>query len=314
MTSVMASSSHEERRMSNSSHSTIKTYRRYSDTFDPLTAPQEELILYGIPRRPDPKLAPQSHEIWSTMFRTRPRYVEPRFRESPHTRRRTLPPKDRRKTIWAGSAFSGAPSGVFSGVSALWVVPATTSPDDAHGVLAWVGIDGWGTDSVLQIGTEQSFANGNLSTTGWWDWFHSGDDGRPLITEVAANPGDVIAASVSASSPTTAILMVGNVSANVYHSFSPPVPDGVQIQGHTVEWSVEQPGGSSPLANFGQLGFTLAAADYVDQFGGATKGEVLAQNGTLLSIVDENGLVRATSAIGSTGGGLPAIAVTFVHD
>jgi hypothetical protein len=183
-------------------------------------------------------------------------------------------------------------------------------------VLSWVGIDGYGTNNIVQVGVQQTFS-GNppvLNTVGWWDWLYPGINTGYVIDNFTINPGDTIVASVTMSpGGLGALLNINNLTRNTSTNVSVSAAPAGLITGQTAEWIVEKPGGTAPLANFGQIGFVLAAASYTDAFGGTAKGEVEAKNGTLIDMVDGS-QTEATTSIGSTGIGLPAVIVTYVHD
>jgi hypothetical protein len=291
----------------------------YPESFDLFTASQDDLRVYGIPPRPDPKISPRWHRLWMEMFKNRPQRVVADGAADKRFKPRRLPRRaiqaagaNATMDFWSGSAFGGAPTGVFSTIAAWWVVPNVTVTDESDEVLIWVGIDGWGTNSVLQIGTWQYYRKGQLYTHGWSEWF-PGTAGLP-IPGFDVKPGDTVAAVVSASSATEAVITITNVTTNKYSSNPVSAPTGLQVQGQTAEWIVERPGQPhDPLANFGQVGFTLAAADYVDQLGGTVQGELHAENGTLIDMVNRAGVLLASSQVGSTNVGFPAVAVTFAN-
>src|SRR5208337_4610060 len=106
---------------------------------------------------------------------------------------------------WSGYAVSGA-SGMLkvnnSYVYAEWVVPVA---QQAYKICTggwdyssqWVGIDGHGSNDVLQAGTEtDAYCSGGSTSTfysSWYEWFPNAE---VRITNLPTNPGDLIAVEV----------------------------------------------------------------------------------------------------------------------
>ena len=100
-------------------------------------------------------------------------------------------------TNWSGYAaankLSSPKKGSVTAVSGTWIVP-TLSPtfDDTYSSL-WVGIDGYGSSTVEQIGTEHDFSDGVQSDYAWFEMYPGASY---LINGFPLSPGDVISASV----------------------------------------------------------------------------------------------------------------------
>ena len=76
-------------------------------------------------------------------------------------------------TNWSGYAVTGPASSV-TYAAGSWVVPASTCPVAGSHQRAtpeyaafWVGIDGWTSNSVEQIGTDSDCSNGKPSYYAW---------------------------------------------------------------------------------------------------------------------------------------------------
>jgi hypothetical protein len=297
--------------------SSVATVRPYAADFDPLTAPQEELKQYGIPRRPDPAISPHGHRLWVEMFRKKPQYVAARWVEDPKLKRIKRPAELKKvaaatynEPYWSGAGYLNPPSGVFTSVGAAWDVPAASAQNSGFGLLSWVGIDGWGTNAVCQIGTWHEFDDaGKLTVKAWWEWF---PDPSRTTTDLDIAPGDAIGATVTGHSANSATLTIANMSKNKHTSIDLTPPAGNTFQGQTAEWILERPSGTTPLCTFQPCGMALASADYADALGGATKGSVWAKDGDLMNMVNSSNQTLATAGIGTTLLG-PAIAVTFVQ-
>jgi hypothetical protein len=71
---------------------------------------------------------------------------------------------------WAGYATAGT-AGAFTRVSASWAEPAVTCAADQTFSSFWVGLDGDGTSTVEQTGSEADCADGAASYQGWFEMF-----------------------------------------------------------------------------------------------------------------------------------------------
>ncbi|MFE0459694.1 G1 family glutamic endopeptidase [Kitasatospora sp. NPDC058965] len=98
--------------------------------------------------------------------------------------------------IWGGYAITGQK---FTSVSGSWNVPAldcSTARNSA--VSPWIGIDGWSSSTVEQIGFDQDCTNG---TPGYYPWVEMYPANSIYFTETV-KAGDHITASVSVSGTT----------------------------------------------------------------------------------------------------------------
>ena len=95
---------------------------------------------------------------------------------------------------WAGYTSAGA-AGTFTSVSAAWAEPAVTCTATDTFSSFWVGLDGDGTNSVEQTGTEADCNGGNAVYQGWFEMFPA----APVFFDNPVQPGDAMSASVVAN-------------------------------------------------------------------------------------------------------------------
>ena len=95
---------------------------------------------------------------------------------------------------WSGYAAAGTP-GTFTSVSSSWTEPAVTCSAQQTFSSFWVGLDGDGTQSVEQTGTEADCNNGEASYQGWFEMFPN----APVFYNNPVAPGDTMSASVVAN-------------------------------------------------------------------------------------------------------------------
>jgi hypothetical protein len=200
-----------------------------------------------------------------------------------------------RSNRWAGWAVKGGP---FTSVSASWTEPdlncAKTPTADE---VAWVGLDGAGTSTVEQIGTDATCANGVQSHQDWLEMY-------PLQTEWFGDliaPGDAIQAAVTTDGHGDFMLVLTDVTQN----FTQVVPEvNTSAQSLSAEAIVEAPTGSAgvlPLADFGTVDFTSVLVDGapLDSF----------SNQAEYAMVTPTGALKAQP--GTVAGG--SFAVTWYH-
>jgi hypothetical protein len=157
-------------------------------------------------------------------------------------------------------------------VAGSWKVPTVTgSGSGTTYSSAWVGIDGYGNNTVEQTGTEEDVVNGVPLYRAWWEMY-STVTGQPeqVISSMTISPGDSINASVtyftSGSHAGQFLLSItdtskSNDSFSIYETSAATQNPGAQRS--TAEWIVEAPsvGGSiAKLASFSQVTFTNASA------------------------------------------------------
>lgn len=162
-------------------------------------------------------------------------------------------------TNWSGYAAEtdlGAPaSDAVTMVSGSWTVPTVSGKANAYSSV-WVGIDGYASNSVEQLGTEQDTSkSGATRYYAWWEMY---PNPSVRITSMTIHPGDSISASVTYNAGAYTLQITDNTTGQ---SFS-TVQAGT-AQRSSAEWIVEAPSSFSgilPLANFGTATFSGAQA------------------------------------------------------
>ena len=153
---------------------------------------------------------------------------------------------------WAGyDATSAAHATTFGSVSAVWVVPAVSAaPSDAYASF-WVGLDGDGSNSVEQIGTDSDYVGGQAVYYAWYEMYPK----MPVNLSLAVRPGDAISASVTAGVKRSFTLTITDTTTGT--SFS-TMQKCAKAKLYSAEVIAEAPwsGGVLPLADFGSVSFT----------------------------------------------------------
>ena len=150
-------------------------------------------------------------------------------------------------TIWAGYAVTGSD---FTYVQGSWIVSAvdctkTPNTDSSE----WVGIDGWTSATVEQIGTD---ADCNGTSPYYWVWYEFYPYGSVVINSVSISAGDAFSASVTYDGNHYYTVAIKNESTG--QSFSKKVKfNGAYGSGppprNSAEWIMEMDG--NKLSDFG---------------------------------------------------------------
>ncbi len=158
---------------------------------------------------------------------------------------------------WSGYAvetnLSSPASNVVTDVRGQWVVPTLSCGSSNTYSSAWVGIDGYSSNTVEQTGTEHDCKSGTASYYAWYELYPK--PGWRINKPVSA--GDTFAAQVTYASGNKYNLTITNVGKWSYSTTQ--TNNG---QRSSAEWVVEAPwsGGVLPLANFGTISFSGAQA------------------------------------------------------
>jgi hypothetical protein len=166
---------------------------------------------------------------------------------------------------WSGYAVTGTG---FTSASASWVVPAAvctgvSNRSDEYASF-WVGLDGYSSNSVEQVGTDSDCNGSNPSYYAWYEFYPQPSYN---ILSVPVSPGNVISASVvySATGNDFTVTLT-NVSTGKSYSKTSTVRGAERT---SAEWITEAPccsgrSGILPLADFGTINF---GADYTNVSG-----------------------------------------------
>jgi len=233
--------------------------------FDPVTAPDSLLALYGFPPRPDAAMQPEAHDSWARAMRSSSARITPHLEQTNvyHGPKRTGNSSGT-SLNWSGSVdFGGANSynhtNSFYYLIADYVVPTAIQ---AYGACtggwdyssSWIGIDGDGSNDVLQAGTESdAYCSGGSNSSyysAWIEWFPFSET---RITNFPVAPGDDLFIEVWNTSSTQGYAYLFNYRTNQSVSLSLTPPAGTSLIGNSAEWVVERPsvgGGLATLTNY----------------------------------------------------------------
>ena len=191
---------------------------------------------------------------------------------------------------WSGYAATGA---VYTAVSAQWTVPTVTCGTSSTSyAVQWVGIDGWGSSSVEQDGTETNCFDGTPVYGAWYEMY--GDinvnGGYQVGLSTGAYPviaGDSISSSVSVSGGVWTLQVTDSTEG---WAFSTNVTTSAPAQA-SAEVIVEAPGictgscSTAALADFGSATFTNVSVSGSGVAGAITASNYYAVEITVGSVV-----------------------------
>jgi hypothetical protein len=178
---------------------------------------------------------------------------------------------------WAGYAETGA-TGKFTSVSSSWTQPTVTCDTADTFSSFWVGLDGEGTPTVEQVGTEADCANGTAVYGGWYEIFPN----APVFYKDPVQPGDAMSASVVANGGGSFTLTLSDATQNWTRTTKQMVP---QAELGSAEIIAEAPSSQAvlPLANFGTVNFTDVTVN----------GQGLTDDPIALTLVSADGTTEA---------------------
>lgn len=158
-------------------------------------------------------------------------------------------------TNWSGWANTGAR---FADVKGTWTQPAAScSAGETAYSSFWVGIDGDGTNTVEQIGTDADCQGGTPTYYAWYEMYPR----FPVNLSNTIHPGDTLNADVRTNGSGSFTLTIHDATRG--WTFTTQQRSSRARLG-SAEWIAEAPsssGGVLPLANFGTVSFSNCTAD-----------------------------------------------------
>lgn len=184
-------------------------------------------------------------------------------------------------TGWASSNWSGyaESGGTYTSATASWVVPSVSATRKASYSSAWVGIDGFNDNDLIQTGTESDWYQGSAHYYAWWEILPAAET---RISSITVHPGDVMTASITQTSPGQFTISISDNhggSFSIDQAYSGPLS--------SVEWIEEAPtvgGRIAPLAHYSSPDtFDPGTANGANPRLVASDGGVMIQGGAQVS-------------------------------
>ena len=155
---------------------------------------------------------------------------------------------------WSGYAVSG---GRYSSVAAHWVQPAAHCTRTTSYASFWIGLDGDGSHSVEQTGTETDCSGGTPMSYAWYEMYPA----YPVAFTHPVRPGDRISASVTGTAAGAFTLVLSDATGHWSETVRRNLPGATRASAEVI---AEAPSGSAgvlPLTDFGTASFTGASVN-----------------------------------------------------
>jgi hypothetical protein len=200
---------------------------------------------------------------------------------------------------WAGYLVSldiqNRSQGV-SGISASWIVPEVQFSENNTFSSVWVGVGGYGEESLIQAGTEQHCFNGKIEYFAWYELLPA-----YIVRTQSVNvqPGDTVVVSINLlnQDQSTWQITIDNLSNGNHFEKTNIFYDSSQ---QSAEWIVERPTVEnviSNLANFGNVTLTNCTAT-INGVNGSIKDFIYAPT---IMVDSANNPLTSTSALSGDG-------------
>jgi len=151
---------------------------------------------------------------------------------------------------WSGYAVTSA-NGSVTDVKGSWVVPSVNCGGTPTAYASfWVGIDGYSSNTVEQIGTDSDCQGGSGVYYAWFEFYpHPSFN----VNSLAIKPGDVISAEVTYTNGRFTVSLTDKTTGQSF-STSTKVNSAKRS---SAEWIIEAPsgGGVLPLADFNTVSY-----------------------------------------------------------
>lgn len=204
-------------------------------------------------------------------------------------------------TNWSGYAVADE---TFTSVQGGWVEPSATCTSTNSAAAFWVGIDGYDSDSVEQLGTDADCSGGSPSYYAWYEMYPAASVTLSK-SSYPVTPGDHLAARVVANGSQYTLAMRDTAaSGGVRWTFQTTQSSTVATDA-SAEWVAEAPSECLiivcrvlPLTDFGSVTFVGAQATGNGAFGPISS---FSDNNSI-TMETSGGTVKASpSGLNSTG-------------
>ena len=190
-------------------------------------------------------------------------------------------------TNWSGYAATG---GSYTTVASSWTEPAVSC--SADGIVAfWVGLDGWGSNTVEQDGTGVDCSSGSPQAFAWWETYPANSI-QQYDEPVAA--GDRLTSTVSYQSNGRYDMVLTDSTQGWTENNVVAKPSGAaNASAEVIAEAVSSNSGVTPLPNFGTVQFTGSTVN---------NGSLQASGAQAIDMTDSSGtVIAATSTADSSG-------------
>jgi hypothetical protein len=157
-------------------------------------------------------------------------------------------------TNWAGYSATG---GRFTTVSATWRQPTVSCTAATRYSSFWVGLDGDGSSTVEQTGTDADCSGGHPVYYAWYEMYPK----FPTNLSLAVRAGDTMSARVTTDGKGSFTLTIRNVTTGASFTTKQRLKRAKLASAEVIAEAPSSSGGVLPLANFGTVGFSAATVN-----------------------------------------------------
>ena len=186
---------------------------------------------------------------------------------------------------WSGYAAHGK---TYKKISASWVEPTGHCTSSRTFSSFWVGLDGFGSQTVEQTGSEVDCSGGHAKYFGWYEMFPA----FPVNFGNAVRPGDHFTGSVTFTGSGHYTLVLKDTTQGWSHTIHKTLGSAKNASAEVIAEAPSSSSGILPLTNFGTAQFSNALVD------GAAMSQA---NGVKITMV--NGSGRAKDSVSALSGG-----------
>jgi hypothetical protein len=210
-----------------------------------------------------------------------------------HTPYRTSSHSDQ---TWSGYAVTG-PDGKYTSVTGSWTIPKMNCSKGNGDASPWIGIDGWSTNTVEQIGIDLVCNNGVAKYNPWVEMYPA----NSIYFSDPVKAGDTLTASVTVSGGVWT-LTESDAGTGWTKTFHKTPPKGSVAHEQSAEAILEDIGssGAPPVPDFNAVHFSNIRAD----------GTLLASAGTVHKTTLQRGSTLLSKESSLSGG---TFSITWLH-
>jgi Peptidase A4 family len=154
-------------------------------------------------------------------------------------------------SIWGGYAVSGS-NGEFTTISGSWTEPTVTCNTTDDLFAPWVGIDGYGNETVEQTGVQTDCSSGRPVLSAWYEMYPA----NPVYFSNSIAQGDKFTASVVSNGSHSYTLTISDTTKGWSQHVTKTLSSAKNA---TAEAVIESPTDSYP--SFSKLSFTGITVD-----------------------------------------------------
>ncbi|HEV3294268.1 MAG TPA: G1 family glutamic endopeptidase [Streptosporangiaceae bacterium] len=195
---------------------------------------------------------------------------------------------------WSGYAAHGK---TYKSVSASWVQPTGHCTSSRTFSSFWVGLDGFGSKTVEQTGSEADCAGGHARYFAWYEMFPA----FPVNFANPVRPGDHFTGSVTFTGGGHYTLVLKDISRGWSHTIHKTLASGKNASAEVIAEAPSSSSGILPLTNFGTVHFSNASVD----------GAAISKSHPV-KITMANGSGRAKDSVSALSGG-KSFSVKWLH-